>query len=429
MSEQDPGAGPAALLRALARAQHALFALLLAVGLIQGWRTDASRPALVLVVIALAIWYAAGAARTRHAAAVEGPVEASRPGTGAPSRYAVIWLLVLAALWALAVLVSAELVWVAFALWLLAGHLLRTGWALALSLAILAAVVWSQVAETGWRTPGIIGPAVGMLFALGVSRGQALLARDAIERARLVRSLTRAQAETAHLQEQLLGVQREAGALTERTRLSRDIHDTLAQGFSSILLLARAATVLDDEPALRRQLARIEQTAGDNLAESRRVVAALAPKSLSDNGFTASLRHVLHDLTRDTGIAGELRLDADPPALTTTQEIALLRTVQGLLANVRAHSRATQVVVSVGAVGDQVRLDLVDDGVGFDPARVPQADPTRGGYGLAGSRARLAELGGGLDVESAPGSGTAVSAYLPLTRYAAPASTPERAQI
>ena len=62
-------------------------------------------------------------------------------------------------------------------------------------------------------------------------------------------------------------------------------------------------------------------------------------------------------------------------------------------------------------------------------SRVPQADPTRGGYGLAGTRARLAELGGGLDVESAPGSGTAVSAYLPLTRYAAPASTPERAQI
>ena len=93
-----------------------------------------------------------------------------------------------------------------------------------------------------------------------------------------------------------------------------------------------------------------------------------------------------------------------------------MRTTQGALANVRRHARASRVVVSLSEIGDSVRLDIVDDGIGFDPAAVsarPTA-PESGGYGLRSTRARLRQLGGGLDIESGQGEGTALTAHVPL---------------
>ena len=104
--------------------------------------------------------------------------------------------------------------------------------------------------------------------------------RDAIERQRLVDSLVKAQNEMAALHDELASSQRESGVLQERGRLSRDIHDTLAQGFSSIVLLARGRSVLTDDAALTDLLAQIETTASTNLADARGVVSALAPSSL-----------------------------------------------------------------------------------------------------------------------------------------------------
>ncbi len=96
--------------------------------------------------------------------------------------------------------------------------------------------------------------------------------------------------------------------------------------------------------------------------------------------------------------------------------MALLRVAQGALANVRQHARAGRVVVTLTGADDSVRLDIVDDGRGFDPSHAPEATPdlALGGYGLRASRERLRDLGGGLDVESRPGDGTALTAYLPL---------------
>lgn len=420
MSNEAILARPSGLLRNLTRLQHVLFAALVGIGLGQGWRGGAAAAPLLLSALALSLWYVVGARRSGHPSV---PAH-GRPGSTADpervaviSRYAVIWLLVLTLLWVVCVAVSSSFVWVAFALWMLAGHLLGLGWAAGYSVAVLAVTVLAPPLEGAeWTVAGIVGPVVGALFALALSRGQVQLARDAFQRARLVDSLLRAQRESAALQEELLVAQREAGALTERTRLSRDIHDTLAQGFSSILLLSRGAATTGDGPGLRRLLHRIEQTAATNLEESRRVVAALAPQALSDAGLAAVLRRALDDLSADTGIQGELRIEPGLPQLGTTQDVALLRTTQGALANVRQHARATRVVISLSLAGEQVRLDIVDDGVGFEPSRVAAhpSDVARGGYGLASTRARLTELGGGLTIESAPGEGTAVSAHLPM---------------
>jgi len=190
-------------------------------------------------------------------------------------------------------------------------------------------------------------------------------------------------------------------------------NDTLAQEFSSIVLLARAAQARDDSD-LRALIGQIEATARAGLTESRRVVAALAPADLADAGLAAALGRLVDALGEQTGVDAQLRIHGDLGGLPTGVEVALLRTAQGALANVRRHAQASRVVVSLTATDESVRLDVVDDGVGFDPTSTPPATPNEGGYGLIAGRNRLRELGGTLDIESAPGEGTALSASVPL---------------
>lgn len=332
------------------------------------------------------------------------------------------WHVVLALLWVVLVLVSPENVWLAFPLWLLAGHLLPLGAGVLISLAVLAVVVAEPVRQTGSAPfAAIIGPAIGMVVALGISRAQMALVRDGIERQRLIASLYAAQEESAALTDELARVQRAEGATGERTRLSRDIHDGIAQGFSSILLLARAARAEEDQARVRDLLRHLESGAAEGLEESRRVVRALAPADLDEGSLTGAVRRVTDRFADESGVAARVVDAGALPQLPTTAEVTLLRCVQGALANVRAHANAGHVVVSLGATEDAVRVDVVDDGRGFDAdawwTSSPSA-PGEGGYGLRATRARLREVGGGLDVESTTGEGTAVSAWIPLSRTA-----------
>src|SRR5690606_25585352 len=134
-------------------------------------------------------------------------------------------------------------------------------------------VVAEPVRQAGTTTfAAVIGPLIGMVVALGISRAQMALVRDGMERQRLIASLYAAQEETTALTDELARVQRAAGATNERTRLSRDIHDGIAQGFSSILLLARAARAEEDPARVHELLAHLESSATEGLEESRRVV-------------------------------------------------------------------------------------------------------------------------------------------------------------
>lgn len=389
------------MIRRLALVQHVLFLALVAIGVWRALATGAHPALLVGAVGLLLLWYAVGVRR-----ASAGP---SGSGGG--------WFLGLVACWLLAVAVSPELVWVAFSLWLLAGHLLPLRVGVVVSVLVLAVAVlrpWPG----GLTVAEVVGPSVGMVFALALSRGQQLLVRDGLERERLVASLVAAQEETEVLHAELAEVQRSAGVLAERSRLSRDIHDTLAQGFSSILLLARAGVATDDRQAGRRLLAQIEASAAEGLDEARRVVGALAPAPL-ESGLVEALSRIVARFGEETGVAGEVRVEGDVAALPPVVEVALLRVAQSALANVRQHAQASSVVVTVAEAEDSVRLDVVDDGRGFDPATLVEGeDVSRGGYGLRASRQRLRELGGGLDVETSmlPGAGTAVSASVPLDR-------------
>ena len=397
------------VMRTLTVVQHILFGVLAAVCVTRSWSTGAPRLPLVVAAVVLLAWYAVG---LRWGARPTDP-----SGSGEAGNHGRWWLLGLVAAWLALVLVSAENVWLAFSLWLLIPHFFPVRWAAVISVGVLAVVIWRPWFATGELTLAeALGPAIGALFAFALSRGQHQLVRDAIERQRLVDSLVKAQNEMAALHDELASSQREAGVLQERGRLSRDIHDTLAQGFSSIVLLARGRSVVTGEAGLADLLTQIESTASTNLAEARDVVSALAPKSLSDNGLVQALVRIIDTLEQETGIPTELRVEGEPLNLPTAIEVALLRTAQGALANVRSHSGAGRVVVTLSGLEDRVLLEVVDDGQGFDPEAVAERAGaySHGGYGLPSTRARLRELGGDLVLESAPGEGTALSAHLPL---------------
>ncbi len=406
----DPGA-IGSIARALAIGRHTLFALLLAIGT---WRAVGQTDLrwLVSLVLVAAAWYVVGTAgRSRFLTAGAGPW----------------WLLGLTLLWVGLVWLSPDFVWVAFALWLLSVHLMSFGLAIGYSVVVLAVVIGVQLVAGTHPAGAILGPAIGCLVGLAASRGEQLLAREALHRQHLVDRLLAAQAEMVALHDDLTRTQRESGALAERTRLSRDIHDTLAQGFSSILLLARAGLGSTDPARLHTLLQQIEQTAGENLAESRRVVGALTPSVLEGAGLSAALSRLVDRMPSQTGM--DVRLTADGPQvpLATAQEVALLRVAQSALANVRQHSQAHTVVVTLTTAPEQVRLDVADDGVGFDvpsweQASFPPVDG--GGYGLRSMRERLRELGGDLSIESAPGEGTVLGAHLPLSAGGLPETGP-----
>lgn len=399
-AEQAPSR-VSATVRAMAIGQHVIAAALTGVGVIRAIAVGTPIAAAIAAGIAVLAWHTAGAILLARSHA--------RPA-------ATWWLLGFALVWIAAVAVSAEFVWVAFLLWLLAGHLLRGRWAILFAAVVFGVVVLAPLLHgRAVDYPSIVGPLIGGVFALGIARGYLELLREGAERERLVRSLERAQQETTALQDELALAQRHSGAIAERTRLSRDIHDTIAQGLSSIRLIAHAEQDRTSDPGAGRALGQLEAIAGDSLTDVRRIVAALAPAELDDNALATAVRRMLERLQTETGIQTELHVDESLPQLPTAVEVALLRTSQSALANVRRHAAASRVVVSLIDADDAVRLDVFDDGVGFDPV-VWEADPASAtsSFGLRFMRARLRELGGGLDIESAPGDGMALSAHLPL---------------
>src|SRR5690606_146448 len=246
--------------------------------------------------------------------------------------------------------------------------------------------------------------------------GYQALFRESEQRRRLIVELTATRVDLAR-------AQHTAGVLAERERLAREIHDTLAQGLSSIQLLLRAAERAlpgTEESPAARYVDQARQAAVDNLAEARRFVAALTPPALEDSTLAGALERLCATTSARHPVTARFHLTGDPLPLPTAHEVALLRVAQSALANTVRHAGATRVEVTLSHLGDHVALDVVDDGTGFDPGRVPAADPGSGGFGLAAMRARMHALGGSLTLESAPGRGTALAPQLPLP---APADT------
>ena len=316
------------------------------------------------------------------------------------------WLGGLSILWLGMLLLSAEFVWLSFPLLLLAGHVLRRWPSVAFAIPVLtAAIVAPVVHQVPITFAHVAGPLLGGGFALAISLGYDALLRDAVERERLIASLVRTQDEMASLQEELARTQRDAGATQERTRLARDLHDTIAQELSSVVLMARSADA--------ERMPQIESIAQHSLTDLRRIVAALAPAELEGAALAAAIDRMLEALRRDTGIETELQVDAGLPAMQTSQEVVFLRVAQSALANVRQHAQASRAEVSFDVAAGQVAMTVTDDGVGFS---VTDAAVTSTSYGLSAMRSRLREFGGTLELRSAPREGTVLTATVPVER-------------
>lgn len=412
------------MLRSVRLALHGAFYALLAVALAPA--AVGAKPLTLLVPgLALAAVYGFGAAHraphedgTDHRrGTAEGTAEGTAAGAtegppgGAPRDTAdtvrtgrasgLLWLAAVTALWLVLLAQDHGFSYVAFPLFFHFLHALPVRWSLPAVAAATAAVVTAQATTPGGLTPAkVIGPVAGAAVAVLTAYGYAALYRETRRRQRLIDDLVRTR-------DELAAAQREAGRLAERQRLAREIHDTLAQGLSSIVLLARAAETAAPETA-RARVREIGRTASDNLAEARRFVQALTPPALEDTPLPEALRRV----TARTVPTAAFHLDGEPRALPVESEVALLRLTQEALANVARHARADRAAVTLAYLDGEVTLDIYDDGVGFTPGTGP-ADGRRT-FGLHGMRERIAELGGTLTVESAPGEGTAVAATLPV---------------
>jgi len=283
--------------------------------------------------------------------------------------------------------------------------------------------VIGTLALTGSVAVGFVigfGDLPGALPTMAVSQGLSLGGSIALglwitriadlshERLHLLEGLRAAQAQVEELG-------REAGAARERERLSADIHDTVAQDLTGLVMLAqrgRRELRGGETDAMDQTLAQLEEGARDALTQTRAIVAATAPVELSD-GLGAALARLGARLAREAGIPVAVRADAAVGSVARDVEVVLLRCAQEGLANVRRHAAAAAVELVLDRDGGDVVLTIGDDGRGFDPARAS------GGYGLDGMRRRLDAAGGRLDVTGGPG-GTRLTARIPAPAAAPP---------
>ncbi|MGW7133765.1 sensor histidine kinase [Streptomyces bobili] len=274
--------------------------------------------------------------------------------------------------------------------------------AITLSGAAAALTVFGGTLDQGWSPQFLTGNVVFTVVAYVAGVGLGLWVHRFVGRSN--ERQEQLAAELAVTQEELATAYQRQGAAEERERLAREIHDTLAQGFASIVVLAEAARAATDPVRRAEQLTSIEQTARENLAEARVLVGSAPESGVAPGSLATTLRRTLDRFVQDTGLTVTAELaDMD---LDQRTRVALLRCTQESLANVRKHSGASTVGVVLTELAGGVELEITDDGRGFV---VEESH----GFGLDGMRRRLAELDGELAVTSSLGDGTRVLVGLP----------------
>lgn len=277
-------------------------------------------------------------------------------------------------------------------------------------LILTGSIIYEQLADAG-ATFSLTDPTIWVFLftALGaIILGVWITAiiGQSTRRRQLIEQLEATQAELA-------AAERRAGILEERQRLARDIHDTLAQGFTSIVMHLEAAdqALPDDLDTLQKHLDRARGTARTSLEQARRVVHALRPHSLDQRSLPDAIERTAVRWQEETGIPLTTTTTGDPIPLHPDIEVTLLRATQEALANIRKHAQATAVQLTLSYIDDVVVLDVQDNGVAFAGAA---ASPLSGGYGLQAMRERAEQCGGSVTLESEPGEGTTVVVSIPI---------------
>jgi signal transduction histidine kinase len=244
---------------------------------------------------------------------------------------------------------------------------------------------------------------LSLLFSLAFGIWISRIAEWGEHRSRLLADLTAAQ-------DQLAAAHRDAGVIAERARLSREVHDTLAQSLTGLVMLGQraTATAAADRPdlaSLRSQLELIESVASEALAEARAVVADSAPVSL-DGGLAVAVERLAERFERETGVEVLTAVDA---VMSREHEVVLLRCAQEGLANVRKHADAGRARVTIDRIEGVVRLAVTDDGRGITAEQAESSS----GFGLSGMRERLALVDGAVTVRATEPHGTELVVEVP----------------
>lgn len=351
---------------------HVLVAVLLLVGVVSsGWN-----PLAICMAVPFALLYLAGTV-------------AYNEGKRFPRAAMYTWLAAVLALWVVMALHAAEFVWLEFPLVILVSVVLPTWSGIAVAALLLAFTL--SVTVPGAGIGGVVGPLLGTVLALLIYHSYRALRAEADHYKHLAYEL-----QATHME--LAAAEHASGVLEERARLSREVHDTIAQGLSSIVLLGRTLDKQITEPGAKQILDTIRATASDNLAEARRFVAVNA-------GPAEPLPRRLEELARGAegrqqALGQRLTVDLNIEDVPEPAAGVIERVVREGLSNIVRHAGATRAVVTVEQLGDVATVDVFDNGRGITGPE---------GYGLRGLRARVAEVGGTLSVE-----GNVLAASIPL---------------
>lgn len=321
------------------------------------------------------------------------------------------WLVMLLGLWLGLAALTPDAAFLAFPLFFLELHVLPARIAVPLVAVTFLLSVWGTTSHLGFEVGAIVGPLISAGVAVIIGLGYRAMAVESRERQALILDLLATR-------EELAAASREAGTLAERERIAREIHDTVAQGLSSIQLLLHAAERDIADDATRDKLRLARETAADNLQETRRFIRELTPPALDEQTLPAALRRLAEATSEQAEQSGSrtrisFTTSGEPVALPMSIEATLLRIAQGSLSNVLKHADAARAELTLSYLGDEVALDVVDDGIGFDPVLVDGARADGQTFGLRAIRQRAERLGGTADVESTPGGGTALSVRIP----------------
>jgi PAS domain S-box-containing protein len=204
---------------------------------------------------------------------------------------------------------------------------------------------------------------------------------------------------------------RQTATMAERNRMARDIHDTLAQGFTGVIVqleAAEEAMCQGRTPKVSGHLERAGELARESLREARRSVHALRPRALEGNSVGAALTELIVKMTSGTPVEAKLTVEGEPPQLPPEWENNLLRIGQEVLTNALRHARPTEFQARLLFAADQISLHLRDNGDGFDPMERHE------GFGLQGIRERTESMGGQFSISSGKGKGTSIAIVLPF---------------
>ena len=302
-----------------------------------------------------------------------------------------LWLAAVTLTWLGLMAVHVDFAWLVFPLFFLHLHVVGSR---SVPAALTLVVLLTGVVLLGfWWHEGtlglgaVVGPAIGAVVAVAMSAAYTLFYAEARTQRRIV-------AELQATRDDLARSERHAGAMRERERWAQDLHDTLAQGLASVVLLSRAAQEQQPGETLAGQLRQIERSAVDNLAQARALVEQRGPGAGLTDELAAACRST-QDTARSAGapLTVDFSGPGDDRGLGAEAATIVLRVAQSALANVLQHAGARRCVVSFAVHGDEVTLDVFDDGAGRG------GNPE--GFGIATMRDRAASAGGTLTVEDA----------------------------